>query len=329
MGKPHLHRRSGLRLAVLSGGDSPERSISLQSGRAVLRALRENGHRVTDIDPQRQPVDTVSWSDFDAAFIALHGTYGEDGQLQQQLDALGVRYTGSDAVASRRAFHKAAAKALFHQWGLPTPVSRVVHRTATDRDVESAIREVGLPVVVKPEAQGSSIGVSLVEDTARLAEALACAGRYGEEVLLERAVPGDEWTVPVMDDDVLTPIRIRTLHDLFDFSAKYEDAQTSYELIDPLADEAARSVAEVSKLACRALGTRGICRVDLRVDRSGNPWLLEVNTVPGFTDHSLVPKSAAHRGWSMAELCQRAIELVLRDPGRRRILSGQRGTDSP
>jgi D-alanine-D-alanine ligase len=321
LGRPHFHHGSGWRLAVLAGGDSAEREISLQSGEAVARALSEGGHEVTVIDPWRQPVEAVDWSPFDAAFIALHGTYGEDGQVQQELDAQGVRYTGSDAAASRRAFHKAVAKTVFEAWDLPTPESRIVGPRSTEGDLEAAAGELGFPLVVKPEAQGSSIGISLVESAAGLSEAVALAGGYGEFILLERAIPGEEWTVPLIDDELLTPIRIRTPHEFFDFSAKYEDDQTGYELIDPASDAVARSVGEVSRHACRALGTRGVCRVDLRVDPAGRPWLLEVNTVPGFTDHSLVPKSASHCGWSMAELCQRAIESVLRESCRPGIFS--------
>lgn len=295
------------RVAVLLGGDSAEREISLQSGTAVARALEEAGHFVIRLDPCEQSLTMFPWHDVDVAFLALHGTFGEDGTIQRQLEERHVRYTGSDAAASALAFHKLAAKQRFLQCGLSTPPAHAIDIDTGPEAIQQAATCLGFPLVVKPEAQGSSLGVSVLNTPERLLDAVEEARHLGELVLLEQAVSGQEWTVPILDERALSPIRIGTPHQFFDFEAKYLDEQTRYDVITDPGDETAARVQTLALSASLALGCRGISRVDLRVDRDGTAWLLEVNTIPGMTDHSLVPKSARAWGWSMARLCEEIL----------------------
>lgn len=309
-------RSSCWNVAVLLGGHSAEREISLLSGAAVAQALEQGGHSVLLVDPAEQQLSAFPWQEIDVAFLALHGTYGEDGGIQQELDQLGVCYTGSGAAASALAFHKLAAKERFLQCGLTTPDFKVIPSTMKPDSIHEAAAALGYPLVVKPEAQGSSLGVCILDTPESLLTAVTSARTLGELVLLERAVIGQEWTVPVLDDEPLFPIRIGTAHQFFDFDAKYHDKQTRYEVIADPQDVAAARVQQLSLSACQALGCRGISRVDLLMDSAGVPWLLEVNTLPGMTDHSLVPKSAQARGWSMTQLCEEMIRSAQRHDRR-------------
>ncbi|MCA8998065.1 MAG: D-alanine--D-alanine ligase, partial [Planctomycetaceae bacterium] len=193
------------RVAVVCGGTSAEREISLQSGAAVIAALHGRGHLVRAIDPLYQPVREVDWNRFDVAFLALHGTVGEDGVIQRQLDSLGVPYTGSDAESSALAFHKVSAKVRFQQAGLPTP-PWIPIREVTQPICDRIARQLGFPVAIKPVAQGSSLGVTIVRERAELPIACERALSYSEEGLAERAIPGEEWTVSLLDDEILGAI---------------------------------------------------------------------------------------------------------------------------
>jgi len=299
------------RVVVLLGGDSAEREISLESGTAVIQALEQAGHSVAPLDPGLIPVENFHWTESDVAFIALHGTHGEDGDIQGRLDQLRVPYTGSNVISSSLAFHKVAAKKRFLHCGLATPAFTFISGEMTESEIHAHAEELGWPLVVKPEAQGSSLGVSILNGPAQLFPAIALARSYGDDVLLETAIAGQEWTVPVLDDHSLPSIRIGTPHPFFDFDAKYRDEETEYHVIIDSADVMAQRVQELSVKACQSLGCRGVSRVDLRVDQSGQPWLLEVNTIPGLTSHSLVPKSARALGWSMSRLCEEMIRSAL------------------
>lgn len=300
-----------LDVVVLMGGTSAEREVSLQSGANVAAALTQSGCHVRCIDPAQTSLEAVSWSARSLAVNMLHGQFGEDGGVQAVLHRLGVNYTGSDAAASYRAFHKQVAKQLFRQSGLPTPDSCCLTNGALTPDAISFANAATEGIVVKPEAQGSSLGVSIVRQAAQLMSAIKLAAQYDEMILLEQAVPGEEWTVPVLGDCPLPPIRISAAQSFFDYSAKYCDATTRYEVFSAMSNPVAQAVAEQAVSACRVLGTRGMCRVDLIVDAEQQPWILEVNTVPGMTAHSLVPKSAAALGWSMNRLCGQLISSAL------------------
>lgn len=306
-------------IAVLFGGSSAEREISIESGNAVAAALTSRGHRVELINPAVTPVAAVDWNRFDTAFIALHGTYGEDGQVQNELDALGVAYTGSSAAASALAFDKNRAKAAFRSARIPTPDSALISSRNLQGNSSSnspaanaqAAARIGYPVVIKPCSQGSSVGVSIVREPGQLTAAISECFRHDTFGLIERAVIGEEWTVGVVDDQALPPIRIEAARDFYDYEAKYNDNRTSYHPADSETNpQQIDDLQQVSRHACAALGTSGIARVDLIVDAESKPWVLEVNTVPGFTTHSLIPKAAATAGISLGELCESVM------PGR-------------
>lgn len=290
------------RIAVLYGGTSAERDVSLRSGQTVAAALAERGHAVELIDPAVTPISEVDWNRFDSAFISLHGTYGEDGQVQHELQAIGVPYTGSDAAASAIAFDKWAAKQRFAAVGVATPAARLV-RCADDVVVAAA--EIGYPLVVKPCSQGSSVGVTIVREPGTLEVAAEECFRHDTRGLVETAIVGEEWTVGLIDHRPLIPIRITPARGFYDYEAKYRDDRTGYHIADE--ETSPTLIAELQDVARRAgesLGTSGIARVDFRVDESNQPWVLEVNTVPGFTSHSLIPKAATAEGIDFGELCE-------------------------
>src|SRR5262245_1328677 len=295
---PHLDPRPSrkLRVAVLCGGPSAERVISLQSGAAVARALAELGHDVYEVDPAVVDLARRDWSLIDVAFIALHGKFGEDGQVQQLLEDALVPYTGSGVAASRLAFSKSASKERFAQHGVPTAPYVLIHESDTPYRITQQAAQLGFPLVVKPDTQGSSLGVSIVPKPEGLPPALARCFHYDAFGLLERALSGSEWTVGLLDDRALPPIRIETGRPFFDFEAKYEDEGTRYVFDYDVPAEQIERVVETARSACSALGTCGLVRVDLIVTQSGVPTVLEVNTVPGLTDHSLVPKAARQAG---------------------------------
>jgi len=310
---------SPLRVAVLLGGDSAEREISLQSGRAVAAAISAQGHTVVAIDPAEIDLGTADWSGIDIAFLALHGTFGEDGGVQEILERLSVPFTGSDSAASQLAFSKAAAKERFSEHAVQTPDAFPFSPSDSPGEIETRATELGLPVVVKPDAQGSSIGVTIVREVSQLAEAVEQCLAVSEIGLIEKAIEGSEWTLGVIDDDPLPLIQIRTDRGFFDFTAKYEDDETGYHF-DPVIDETIRKRIESAALAaCRALGTSGIARADVMLDAEGNPWVLEVNTIPGMTDHSLVPKAAERISLSLGELCDIVIFRTLAQDEQRKL----------
>lgn len=299
---------------MLAGGDSPEREVSLRSGRAVTRALTVRGHRAVQFDPAGTDLDQLDWSQFDAVFLALHGPGGEDGTIQEQFDRLGVVYTGSDAAASRLAFSKSAAKERFISHRLPTPPYVLIHASDSPGRIRAQAERIGYPLVVKPDAQGSSIGVTIVRSPETLDASVDEAFRFGAFALIEKAISGTEWTVGVLDDLELPACRINPGREFFDYTAKYEDGETRYEFEFDLPREVVAAIERVGREACRALGTRGMVRTDLRVDEQQRPWLLEVNTIPGLTETSLLPKAAARVGISFGELCERAFESALAAP---------------
>lgn len=299
-------------IALLAGGDSDEAVISLRSGAAVQQALMNRGHTVVSLDPAQVDLTQVDWSQFDIAFLALHGRFGEDGQVQEILDGVGIPYTGCDAATSRLTFSKSAAKERLFQFGVPTPNYALIHFSDQFDRLRRMVESVGYPLVIKPDTQGSSLGVTIVRHPGQLEEALQRCFEFDSFGLVESFVEGTEWTVGVLDDQVLPPLCIETPRPFYDYRAKYEEDSTRY-LFD-----VGWSAAEMERLkdvaleTCRALGTQGMVRIDLRADAARQPWVLEVNTIPGMTDHSLVPKAAAKVGIDFAELCEHTIRACLR-----------------
>lgn len=323
MTDPISSRHPAWTVAVLAGGQSAEREVSLRSGVAVTAALRAGGHRVIELDPVRDDITSVNWRrvsigtssserfvSVDAVFIALHGAFGEDGELQNLLENRNVPFTGADALASYLAFNKSAAKQRFIADGIATPTAALIRATDPAGFARSAAHSIGYPVVIKPDRQGSSIGVTIVPSPALLEAALAECFRFDSSGLIEAAVLGDEWTVAMIDDEPLPPIRIGTSRQFYDYTAKYAADDTQY-AFDDASPSLIKRISALGRSACRAIGTRGLARVDIRLDLAGLPYVLEVNTIPGMTDHSLVPKAAARVGLSMTALCERAIQSAL------------------
>ena len=296
-----------LRITVLSGGPSAERDVSLESGRAVASALTSLGHRVTRSDINPDDLSALD-ANADVIFIALHGTFGEDGQLQRILEQRGIPFCGSGADASARAMDKIATKQCFAEAGIPTP--RFDKLTAETLD--AVLARWTAPAVLKPVAQGSSVGCHLVPDGAGLRDRAESVVREYGEAMIEELIDGPELTVGILGNDALPPIEIRTPRDFYTYAAKYEDNQTQYlfniDLPPALVERAQRLGLE----AFKALGCRDFGRVDWMVDSARQElFALEVNTIPGFTSHSLLPKAAARAGVGFAELCNRIVTFAL------------------
>lgn len=301
------------RVAVAMGGTSAERAVSLDSGAGVLAALRSLGVEAFPVDGISALLAAVAAGRVDRVFNVLHGRGGEDGILQGALDALGVPYTGSGVLGSALAMDKVRSKQVWQALGLPTPG---FVRLAPGDDVRAAAAALGLPVVVKPSHEGSSVGITRVFEDAQLDEAVALAARYDGELLIERLVQGDEYTVGILDGEALPSIRIVPAGEYYDYHAKYVAETTQY-LCPGLSGEPEAAMRALAVLAFEAVGAGGWGRVDLMRDAHGHDWLLEVNTAPGMTSHSLVPKAAQVIGIDYQSLCWRVLEASL-DPEPRR-----------
>jgi D-alanine-D-alanine ligase len=293
------------KVAVLLGGKSAERPVSLKSGGMVLSALRSRGVDAYAFDPSTQGIDALLAQRFDRIFIALHGRFGEDGTVQGILEWLGIPYTGSGVLASALAMDKLRTKQLWHARGLPTPP---YEQLSASTDFAAVAQRLGLPIMVKPVNEGSSIGMTKVRVATGLDEAYALAVNYDRAVIAERFIEGTELTGAILGDEALPLIRLETPRDFYDYDAKYLANDTRYILPSGLDDVAERTLRQLCLDAFRALGCRGWGRVDLMLDRAGKPYLLEVNTSPGMTDHSLVPMAARAVGLSYEDLCIRILE---------------------
>ena len=302
---------SNRRIVVLGGGASAEREISLSSGRAVLTALRICGHHVVWLDPHETNLTEFAWEPRDVAFNALHGEFGEDGEVQRILESLGIPLTGCDSIAAEVTFSKSACKERLRHANVPTPESVVIHQSDDAERIEWLARNLGFPMVVKPDRQGSSLGVSIVRTAEELPAALAECFHFGEHGLLETFVDGTEWTVGILPGKTLPPVRIETPRPFYDYEAKYADHHTRYEFAEDLPPRVLHYLENVALRAAESVGIYELCRVDLRLDRHLEPWVLEINAVPGMTDHSLIPKAARKIGLSLGELCEQTLSRAL------------------
>ncbi|HEY1489591.1 MAG TPA: D-alanine--D-alanine ligase [Verrucomicrobiae bacterium] len=294
-----------LKIVVMLGGPSAERKISLRSGAGVAQALRSLGHTVVELDPEKP--DWILPPETDAVFLALHGTYGEDGTVQTQLEKLGVPYTGCDAGASCVAFDKLLTKQRCVAVGVPTAKFLVVESAKTPWPLGWQP-----PVVVKPVRQGSSVGLQFVERVADWPGALAEALRYDSQLLVEERILGREVTIGILDGQALPVVEVRPKSGRYDERSKYTAGETEY-FCPADFDAATTQRIQVAALgAFRAIGGRDYSRVDVMVRPNGEPVVLEVNTLPGMTETSLLPKAAAAAGMTYPELCQRMIDLALR-----------------
>ena len=294
-----------VRITVLLGGFSAERAVSLNSGAAVARALRSLGHDVREVDPPDE-----SWSlpdGTDVVFLALHGTYGEDGAVQQRLEELGVPYTGCGPEASRTAFDKVITKQRCIDAGIPTARFMVF-------DSPGTVWPMGWqpPVVLKPVRQGSSVGLQIVERVADWSQALSEALRYDGQVLMEERIIGRETTVGILDGRALPIVEVRPKQGAYDYTNKYTAGASEYFCPAPFDPPVSQAIQSAALGAFNAIGGRDYGRVDVMVRANGEPVVLEVNTLPGMTDTSLLPKAAEAAGLSYVQLCQRMVELALR-----------------
>jgi len=299
-----------MKVAVLRGGIGSEREVSLQSGRCVAQALRDGGVEVVESDIRPDDLAILNHTDIDVFFIALHGPFGEDGRLQKILDDRGLIYTGCGAEASRLAFDKIVSKERFAASGVPVAATIEFGEQSDPGAIADRLRELGGRFVVKPVRQGSSVGVTIIDGPD---EAAALAKRVWDEFgdcMIEPFIPGREITVGVLERQVLPIIEIRAKAGFYDYQAKYVDDHTEY-LFDTVDDEVVREEINRAALACfEALACRDFSRVDFILADDGTPYVLEINTIPGFTTHSLLPKAAAEAGVPMTELCVRIVQAA-------------------
>lgn len=293
------------KVAVLFGGTSSEREISLLTGRAVHAALQRSGIDAYAVDPREKALQELVDEGFDRAWVALHGPGGEDGTVQGALECLGIPYTGSGVLGSAVCMDKLRTKQLVSSVGIAT-ADFVVLRD--ERDFDLALTRLGLPMFVKPATQGSSVGMSKVERPEDLPVAFAAAAATDPCVLAEAYISGAEYTVGVLAGEALPSIRIRTTQTFYDYQAKYFRDDTQYDCPSGLSAETERHLAALALGAFDATGASGWGRADFMMDSTGRPLLLEINTVPGMTDHSLVPMAARARGMSFEQLVWRVLE---------------------
>ncbi len=295
------------KVAVLMGGKSAEREISLQSGQAVLQALLNQGIDAESIDTKNDFV--MNLAKFDRVFIALHGRGGEDGTIQGLLELMEIPYTGSGVLGSALALDKYRTKQIWQSLGLPTPKSSIVNINSNFIEL---VKQLGLPLMVKPILEGSSVGMAKVNQIDELANAVTIATQYNCPVIAESYITGNEYTAAILNDSVLPMIRLETPRDFYDFNAKYsDDSETKYICPCGLSDSQEKTLQDIMMQAFLAVGANSWGRVDFICDNLGQPWLLEVNTVPGMTSHSLAPIAAKQAGINFDELVLNILALTI------------------
>ena len=290
------------------GGRSAEREISLQTGAAILAALRRQGVDAWEIDAGERVVSDLAGGGFERVFNALHGRGGEDGVIQGALEALNLPYTGSGVLGSALSMDKVRCKWIWQRLGLPTPEFRLIR---TEGDLDAAARELGLPLMMKPVHEGSSLGAARVAAAADLPEAWANALGYDDKVICERWMPGGDYTVGILHGHALPVIKIETQREFYDYRAKYLDDDTRYLCPCGLPRELETELGDLALQAFDAIGAGGWGRVDILLDENGRPSLIDVNTVPGMTGHSLVPMAASRAGLDFDNLVLRVLDTSM------------------
>ncbi len=294
------------KIGVMMGGLSHEREISLKTGKAILKALVEKGYHALAMDVGQDIAETLIKERIEMAFIALHGRFGEDGTIQGMLEVMRIPYTGSGVLASALALHKIMAKKFFFCENIPTPTYEVFLREEIEKNSPRAL-SLPLPLVVKPAREGSTIGVSIVRKEEELGPALKEAGKYDEEILVEEFMKGKEITVGILEGIPLPIIEIAPKSGFYNFHSKYTKGETEYILPARISREKYLYAQEISLKAFQVLGCSGCARVDLMTDEDENPFVIDVNTMPGMTETSLLPKAAAYAGISFEDLVERIL----------------------
>jgi D-alanine-D-alanine ligase len=293
------------RVAVMMGGSAAEREVSLRSGAAVHEALKRKGVDAIAIDVTGSPIEALAGQKVDRVFNIIHGRGGEDGVLQAVLEVLDIPYTGSRVMASALTMDKLRTKLCWQGYGLITPKWHVLKNEA---DLDACIEKLGFPVIVKPAQEGSSIGMSKATNRDELQHALTVAAKYRCDVYAEAWVTGKEYTVAVLDGEALPVIRLETPNAFYDYEAKYQATTTQYHCPCGLSQDQEQFIKNLAETACQVVGVKGWGRVDVFIDDLGQYQLIEVNTVPGMTDHSLVPMAARQAGMDFDELVWRVLE---------------------
>ena len=288
------------------GGLSREREISLKTGKAILKALTEKGYTACPIDVGQDIVETLIKKKIECAFIALHGRFGEDGTIQGMLELMRIPYTGSGVLASALALHKIMAKKIFLCEKIPTPSFEVFRRQEIGKDPPKKI-SLPLPLVVKPAREGSTIGVSIARTEEELVLAFKEAGKYDEEILVEEFIKGKEITVGILEEIPLPVIEIVPKSGFYDYHSKYTKGETQYIIPARVPREKYLNAQEMSLKAFRVLGCSGCARVDLMTDENGDPFVIDVNTMPGMTETSLLPQAASYAGIAFEDLVERIL----------------------
>jgi len=306
-----------LSVLVLMGGPGGEREVSLQSGSAVAKALAEGGVEVSQSDIGPDDLGALERDGFDVIFPVLHGTFGEDGQLQEIMEQRGLCFAGSDSVSSRRAMNKQQAKQAFVRADVLTPLAEFIKagegkigQVDFDLRIEQALEIIGLPGVIKPNSQGSSLGVVIARNETEAWEAIEQVLKEHGDCLIERFVGGRELTVGILGDKILPVLEVKPARGFYDYQAKYLDDNTQYLFDIDLPAELLVQCQRQARRAFEVLGCRDFGRVDMIVDHWGRAFILEVNTIPGFTEHSLLPKAAARAGITMPQICAEIVRMA-------------------
>lgn len=297
------------RIGVLMGGSSSERKISLKSGQAVYQALKEQNPEVVPLDIRNNSLKKIKQAKISFAFIALHGKFGEDGTIQRILESLHIPYTGSGVIASSLCLDKIASRRIFEHHSIPVPKYDILNRKYRKRYIKELDLE--FPIVVKPSTQGSSIGVTFVDKTWQLKQALILAFNYDDTIIIEKYIPGREITVGILEDRPLPVVEIVPKKRFFDFQAKYEEGKSDYVVPAKLPQRHYKKAQEIALLAHQALGCRVFSRVDMILNK-GTPFVLEVNSIPGLTSRSLLPMAAQVEGISFGQLCLKIVQSSIK-----------------
>ncbi len=303
--------KNPLSVLVLMGGPSTERAVSLISGEMVAKALESRGHKVRRSDIHPEDLSAFEGTRVDVVFIAMHGAFGEDGQVQRLCEQRGLPYVGSGPQASALAMDKVAAKMAYRAGGLTTPDWAVLSEKDSSKERKASVSRIGLPCAVKPIDGGSSVDVTLATEAAQRDEAIEkLLAKYGR-AMIEPLIRGREFTVGVLGEKALPPLEIKPKHAFYDYDAKYLADDTEYSFDHGLDDKTVEALKSAAADAHRVLGCRDMSRSDFILDDSGTAWLLETNTIPGFTSHSLLPKSAARIGYEFPRLCETLLKMAL------------------
>lgn len=305
-------------IVVLMGGISPEREISLQSGKAVVNALSTDNKNVIKIIVNDDMVNELDNYKIDVAFIALHGYFGEDGGIQEVLENKGIPYTGSETAASKLAMNKVESKDAFRRNNIPTPDYFTASTEQNISEIANRVKSLKLPVITKPVSNGSSIGIYIIKEYIEITDAIKYTGRYSEEILVEECIEGRELAISVLNDKALPVIEIKTATGIYDYDAKYKSDKTQYTVLasadksseTTLSHDVYERVQDVAVRAHNSLGCRTFSRVDVILNKDDEIYVLEVNTIPGFTERSLLPKAAAAANISFSELCNTIVNAA-------------------